>query len=346
MPNYHGKEEHKQTLLPFPLAIPKQVSSPFGHSDDNFHKNGHRGCDYYTNKEKLPLYAPIEGTLTPIDDKVYKKSVYGAHAVQLTGTEYTFIFGHLSENILHGASAHVVVGDLLGMTGGGKDDPSPGQSTGRHLHVTAIKNGVVVDPDPLFSAEGFNAPINNDDFPDGPSDDDGDDDGGLGKKIAVTLGIITGVGLVVGLLTETIQGACFRASRTSPILQGAFYKLSTIPGLRHIDWHKADVSPGIDRKHMFRKFKELCYSGDKVYVGHRVGDAFEPLDCRRVVDVDFGDTLEIEVEGFPTLYAVEVQNHIRPDDFFATNIAYVLTGYCEDGVRRWVAMQGAVNGLL
>lgn len=58
----------------------------------------------------------------------------------------------LESRFCHCSKINVKLGDkvkrgqLLGLTGGGKNDPGAGLSTGSHLHYTLAKNGTLVDP--------------------------------------------------------------------------------------------------------------------------------------------------------------------------------------------------------
>jgi hypothetical protein len=45
-------------------------------------------------------------------------------------------------------------GDVIGISGGGLNDPGKGRSDGRHLHLTIKKNGEPVDPMEYIGKEG------------------------------------------------------------------------------------------------------------------------------------------------------------------------------------------------
>jgi hypothetical protein len=45
-------------------------------------------------------------------------------------------------------------GDVIGISGGGENDPGKGRSDGKHLHLTIRKNGTPLDPMKFIDKEG------------------------------------------------------------------------------------------------------------------------------------------------------------------------------------------------
>lgn len=328
-----------------PLPEEWNITSPFG---DPRSTGPHRGtdisCDYGT-----VVRSPVAGTLELASSNGFSSAVFGEKAVVLKTTDYTILFAHLSKNVLNGeASRAVEVDAIIGETGGSK--ASEGQSTGPHLHLGFFVDDEPIDPERVFSQ----GTVRNKDGDAGKKIHEGsslDKDAGsnvLTKGLIVT-GSALAVGIVIGLLTESIQGACYRASQNDnkflSFLNPLLYKLSLIPGLAHIDWHHAVITDKtINRKQMFRKFKEICYGRTKVYVGHYNLDGDRQIDdVKTLLDVDFDHTLELELITGERIYATKLGGQIRNDGLFETDIAYIAEGFDQTGSRRWIALPGFIN---
>lgn len=66
---------------------------------------------------------------------------------------YTTGFCHIQKiNVQVGQN--VRKGDVIGITGGGKNDPGKGRSDGKHLHLTIRKDGKPLDPMKFIDKEG------------------------------------------------------------------------------------------------------------------------------------------------------------------------------------------------
>jgi ribosomal protein S27AE len=66
---------------------------------------------------------------------------------------YTTGFCHMQKiNVKVGQE--VKKGDVIGISGGGKDDPGKGRSSGKHLHLTIRKDGKPLDPMKFIDKEG------------------------------------------------------------------------------------------------------------------------------------------------------------------------------------------------
>lgn len=333
------------TKLLNPLDEEWEINSPFG---DPRSTGPHRGTDIACVYGTV-VRAPAAGTLELASANGYASSAFGERAVVLKTSDYTILFGHLSKNVLNGESSREVdANDVIGETGG--REASEGQSTGPHLHLGVFSDGEPVDPAEVFS-QGTKRSSNGEtgkDIKQG-GDLEKDDGSNVLADGLIIAGSVLAVGIVVGLLTESIQGACYRASQNEnkmlSFLNPLLYKLSLIPGLAHIDWHHAIITDEtINRKQMFRKFKEICYARSKVYVGHYNQEGAKQIDDVKVLsDVDFDHTLELELITGERIYAVKLGGQVRNDGLYETDIAYVAEGYDQTGSRRWIALPGFIN---
>jgi len=97
----------------------------------------HTGVDMSTSNQIVAIYAVADGTVgrAGVLDTGCGNGVTISHRGKKMGRyrlNYT-VYCHLSSiNVAPGEP--VSAGDIIGMSGGGKDDPNPGTSTGRHLH--------------------------------------------------------------------------------------------------------------------------------------------------------------------------------------------------------------------
>lgn len=333
------------TKLLNPLADEWDITSPFGAPRST---GPHRGTDISCTYGTV-VRAPAAGTIELASSNGFASAVFGERALVLKTSGYTVLFGHLSKNILNGEkSREVNANDVIGETGG--KEPSEGQSTGPHLHLGVFADSEPRDPEEVFS-QGTRRSGNGDEGKNiqGGGDLDKDEGNNILTDGLIIAGSALAVGIVVGLLTESIQGACYRASQNDnkllSFLNPLLYKLSLIPGLAHIDWHHAVITDEtISRKQMFRRFKEICYARSKVYVGHYSQEGQRQIDdVKTLRDVDFDHTLELELITGERIYAVKLGGQIRNDGLYETDIAYIAEGYDQTGARRWIALPGFVN---
>lgn len=100
----------------------------------------HNGVDLAANAANVK--APAEGVVvkTAVDEYPCGGTIVIDHAGGFrTG------FCHMQKiNVRQGQ--RVNQGDIIGISGGGKDDPGQGRSDGRHLHFTLRKDGQLVNP--------------------------------------------------------------------------------------------------------------------------------------------------------------------------------------------------------
>lgn len=115
-----------------------RITTKFGEID-NFHPKPHTGIDYAT-----PLGTHAQSIADGVV-KVASDPMLGDNVRVVSSGSQEWVYGHLSQvNVSTGQ--HVSAGDVLGLTGGIPGTPGAGHSTGAHLHLTALQNGVPVDP--------------------------------------------------------------------------------------------------------------------------------------------------------------------------------------------------------
>lgn len=98
----------------------------------------HTGVDLSTGGNNVPVLSIAAGTVARAEvlDAGCGNGVVISHGGQVIGGEYRLnasVYCHLS-SINVAKDQAVSAGDLIGMSGGGENDPNPGRSTARHLH--------------------------------------------------------------------------------------------------------------------------------------------------------------------------------------------------------------------
>ena len=101
----------------------------------------HQGLDIKA-RTPTPLYSPIDGTVTKAGDGWAGN---GGTGVKIEGGGQTHKFFHLS-NVSVREGQPIKQGDQFGTSGGVKDAPGSGNSTGPHIHWEMWMNGKPVDP--------------------------------------------------------------------------------------------------------------------------------------------------------------------------------------------------------
>ena len=121
----------------YPLKTVK-VTSSYGTRKDPFtgERSSHSGLDLKADNESV--MAMFDGV---VEDYGYDSR--SGHYVIIRHGIYTVSYCHLSR-ILVPKGEEVLAGDVVGVSG------STGRSTGPHLHITAKRNGVRVDPSILL----------------------------------------------------------------------------------------------------------------------------------------------------------------------------------------------------
>jgi murein DD-endopeptidase MepM/ murein hydrolase activator NlpD len=120
-------------VWPFPEST---ISSPYGERDLwglGFHHGLDFGVDYNT-----PIPAVADGTV------VFVGWYYGNEVRVLDPTgQYLYKYAHLNDFSV-GVGDYVAMGQEIGLVG------STGFSTGPHLHLEILDNGIPVDPYPIL----------------------------------------------------------------------------------------------------------------------------------------------------------------------------------------------------
>lgn len=96
------------------------------------------GGDDFKMKVGTPIYAHFDGK--------FKRKLFngtGGHTGVIEGKNVSMEYMHLSKFVAT-HNSNVKMGDLIAYSGGAKGAPGSGSSTGPHLHIHGIKNGVRV----------------------------------------------------------------------------------------------------------------------------------------------------------------------------------------------------------
>lgn len=107
---------------------------------DKFHPTPHTGVDF-----ACPAGTPAQSISDGVVSKIANDPMLGENIRVKAAVGKEWVYGHLSQvNVTTGQ--HVSLGDTLGLTGGVPGTPGAGHSTGPHIHITLLKDGVPVDP--------------------------------------------------------------------------------------------------------------------------------------------------------------------------------------------------------
>lgn len=120
-----------------------KITSGF-HEIDNFHSSPHQGVDY-----ALPLYTDVEAIADGKIISVSTNDILGNHIRLQLNNGDIIIYGHLSSfEVKQNDVVHK--GQIIGLSGGVPGMQGAGHSTGAHLHLTAIRDGITVNPEPYL----------------------------------------------------------------------------------------------------------------------------------------------------------------------------------------------------
>jgi len=117
---------------------PTRVNSPYGQRWGR----KHHGVDLKADSG-TPLIAPADGKV--IDSKTRRNACGGTLYID-HGSGIKTRYCHLKRIDVNKGDT-VVKGQVMGATGGGKNDKGKGRSTGAHLHYELYINGKTVDPE-------------------------------------------------------------------------------------------------------------------------------------------------------------------------------------------------------
>lgn len=136
-------ELNESTTLSPPLSK-LHVTSPFGPRWGT----QHTGVDLVANAENVKSPANGIVTYTATDEYPCGGTIKIKHA-----DGYTTGYCHMMKIDVK-AGQLVKRGDVIGVSGGGLNDPGKGRTQGRHLHFTLRKDGVLVDPMKFLDKDG------------------------------------------------------------------------------------------------------------------------------------------------------------------------------------------------
>jgi biotin carboxyl carrier protein len=125
-----------------PLGRKKPISSDFGLRNIRGGSRNHKGIDIATSSGS-PVYAPLDGTVEAARDTTPNNC---GGFIQLSHDNIYTKFCHLKKiNVRNGQQ--VKKGQIIGLSGGGKNDPMRGSATGPHLHYEILnKERVAMNP--------------------------------------------------------------------------------------------------------------------------------------------------------------------------------------------------------
>ena len=109
----------------------------------------HNGVDLAANAEKVK--APADGV---VEIGEIKNDACGGTIVISHADGFKTGFCHMQKIDVR-AGQQVKQGDVIGTSGGGKNDPGRGRSDGRHLHFTLRQNGKLLNPVDYINKSGI-----------------------------------------------------------------------------------------------------------------------------------------------------------------------------------------------
>ena len=131
----NSKKSLREAALEAPLDN-VSVNSPFG----SRWGGQHNGVDLAANAAEVK--APADGVVAKVADD---EPPCGGTIVIDHADGYRTGFCHMQKiNVKSGQE--VKQGDVIGISGGGPNDPGKGRSDGRHLHFTLRKDGKLLNP--------------------------------------------------------------------------------------------------------------------------------------------------------------------------------------------------------
>ena len=135
--------------IPNPVPGNRDITSPFGPRGDK----QHYGMDISVSCG-TKLKAPASGTVMEVGQS--DGGCGGSIRIQHDGFQTRYC--HL-QRIYVNQNEKVFQGEVIGLTGGGKDVEGAGTSTGCHLHIELKKgNSGPIDPEPYFNLDQNPAP--------------------------------------------------------------------------------------------------------------------------------------------------------------------------------------------
>jgi len=135
-------EKIKPNEMLHPLGRKVPISSEFGLRDVETGSKNHKGIDLSTPSGSS-VYAPLDGKVISARDTTPNPC---GGFIQLSHGEIKTKFCHLRKLVVKPGD-EVKKGQIIGYTGGGKNDPMKGRSTGPHLHYEILgSNNIAMNP--------------------------------------------------------------------------------------------------------------------------------------------------------------------------------------------------------
>lgn len=116
-----------------PLGRKRPISSEFGLRSTKVGGKDHKGIDIATPSGS-PVYAPLDGVVEAARDTT--PNACGGF-IQLNHNNIFTKYCHLKEIIVD-TGQKVKKGQIIGYSGGGKNDPMKGRTSGPHLHYEIL----------------------------------------------------------------------------------------------------------------------------------------------------------------------------------------------------------------
>ena len=125
-----------------PLGRRGNITSKYGRRTTKVGSKNHKGIDLAA-KSNSPVYAPLDGIVTAARNS--EPNPCGGF-IKIDHDNLITKYCHLSRISVR-QGQQVKRGQVIGYSGGGKNDPMPGSSTGSHLHYEILdKSGIAQNP--------------------------------------------------------------------------------------------------------------------------------------------------------------------------------------------------------
>lgn len=118
----------------YPWPLNGILTSEYGWRTIGGERNFHQGIDISTGADDA-IIAIADGTIECVN---IDKEGYGLYILIRHVDGFYTLSAHLAKSYVKEGD-RVIKGQTIGLEGGGKDDPYPGNSTGKHLHFEVRK---------------------------------------------------------------------------------------------------------------------------------------------------------------------------------------------------------------
>lgn len=152
-PNFVSKPVRNPVNVPVgegpmhPLGHSGKITSGYGRRSSSVGSKNHKGIDISTPSGS-PVYAPLDGEVMESRDTT--PNACGGF-IKLDHANIQTKFCHLKRLIVK-QGQKVKKGQVIGYSGGGRNDPMRGTATGPHLHYEVLdKSGIAMNPSRIYS---------------------------------------------------------------------------------------------------------------------------------------------------------------------------------------------------